>query len=256
MTAGCQLIAALLATTMAATPSALSTASILALGLVFGLKHALEADHMAAVSIIISERRSVWSASLVGAVWGLGHTVSLLAAGIAVILLHIEISDRVAMALEFGVALMLIALGANALRTLRRGGRVHLHVHAHAGRLHLHPHVHDAALETTPHSHHRIGIRPLLVGMVHGLAGSAALMLLVLSTIPSPAVGFAYIGVFGVGSIGGMLAVSTLMSLPVHFTATRFARVHTAVRVLAAVFSLGFGLSMAYRIGVVEGLLL
>lgn len=247
--------ATLLATTVAAAPSAVSTASLLILGLVFGLKHALEADHLAAVSIIVSERRSVWSASLVGAVWGLGHTVSLLAAGMAVILLHVEISDRVAMALELGVALMLIGLGANALRTLRRGGRVHMHAHAHGRRLHVHPHVHAAA-ETAPHSHHRIGVRPLLVGMVHGLAGSAALMLLVLSTIPSPAVGFAYIGVFGVGSIGGMLGVSTLMSLPVHFTAGRFARVDTAVRVLAAVFSLGFGLSMAYRIGVIDGLLL
>jgi ABC-type nickel/cobalt efflux system permease component RcnA len=247
---------ALLRNAPAASPGLLSTVSVLGLGLLFGLKHAFEADHVAAVSIIVSERRSFWSSSLVGAVWGVGHTISLLAAGVLVILLHVEISDRVALGLEFCVALMLIGLGANALRTLRRGGRLHLHAHAHGDRLHLHPHLHDPAGEPPPHTHHRVGVRPLVVGMVHGLAGSAALMLLVLSSIPSPLVGFAYIGVFGIGSIGGMLGVSALMTVPVHFTATRFARTNTAVRMLAALFSLAFGLSMAYQIGVVDGLLL
>jgi sulfite exporter TauE/SafE len=94
----------------------------------------------------------------------------------------------------------------------------------------------------------QLSARPLLVGMVHGLAGSAALMLLVLSTISSPAVGLAYIGVFGVGSIGGMIAMSALVSLPIHFTAGHFNRANKVVRMLAAIFSLGLGLLMAYRI--------
>jgi ABC-type nickel/cobalt efflux system permease component RcnA len=239
----------------ASSPGPLTVISVLGVGLVFGLKHALEADHVAAVSIIVSERRSLWSSSIVGALWGVGHTLALLAAGVAVIVLHLEISDRLALGLEFVVALMLIGLGANALRTLWRGG--HLHVHAHAsGRRHVHPHTHDGVAEDDPHTHHRIGLRPVLIGMVHGLAGSAALMLLVLSTIPSPLLGFAYIAVFGVGSIGGMLAVSALMSVPMRFTPRRFAGVHATVRALAALFSFGVGVAMAYTIAVVDRLLL
>jgi len=237
-----------------ASPGLVSTASLLGLGLVFGLKHALEADHVAAVSTIVSEHRSVWSSSVVGARWGIGHTLSLLVAGVAVIVLHVEIDDRVAMALELGVAVMLISLGASALRRLWRGGTVHLHVHRHGGRPHLHPHVHAGAAKADPHHHHRIGVRPLLIGVVHGLAGSAALMLLVLSSIPSPRIGFAYIIIFGIGSIGGMLGVSALMSLPIQLAAQRFGRAHTTVRAVAAVFSFAFGIAMVYQIGVGGGL--
>jgi sulfite exporter TauE/SafE len=230
----------------------ISIGSLMVLGLVLGLKHALDADHVAAVATIVSERRSWLSSSLVGALWGVGHTLSLLIAGVAVIVLHIQVGARLALALEFGVAVMLIGLGANALRAVARGGRVHLHVHEHDGRSHWHPHAHESEAALT--SHHRIGVRPLLVGMMHGFAGSAAVMLLVLASIPSPLIGFAYIGVFGIGSIGGMLVMSALVSLPARLTAARFARAHVAVRTLAALFSLGLGLSMAYQIGVVDGL--
>jgi ABC-type nickel/cobalt efflux system permease component RcnA len=236
-----------------ASASVLSAASVLSLGLVFGLKHALDADHLAAVSTIVSQRKGVLSSSLVGALWGLGHTISLLIAGVAVILLHIQIGERTALVLELCVAIMLIGLGANALLVLVRGGRVHLHAHAHGGRVHLHPHVHDATAEMNAQAHHRLrlGTRPLLVGMVHGLAGSAALTLLVLSTIPSPVLGFAYIAVFGLGSIGGMIFMSMLVSLPAQLTAARFNGANAAVRALAAFFSLGLGLFMVYQIGIV-----
>ncbi|HYY57843.1 MAG TPA: hypothetical protein VE842_10965 [Pyrinomonadaceae bacterium] len=233
-----------------------STASVLAFGFVLGLKHAVEADHLAAVSTIVSERRSLWSSSLVGGLWGVGHTISLLFAGILVILFHFEIGERAALALEFGVGLMLVALGANALRKLARGGRVHLHVHRHGGRAHIHPHMHDGSPEVDPHTHHglRLGVRPLLVGMIHGLAGSAALMLLVLSTINAPLVGVVYIVVFGVGSIGGMILMSALVGLPVYLTAARFNRANLTVRGLAGLFSLSFGLFMIYEIGFGKGL--
>ncbi|MBV9928610.1 MAG: sulfite exporter TauE/SafE family protein [Acidobacteria bacterium] len=236
---------------------AASTASVLALGLVFGLKHALEADHLAAVCAIVSERKSVLSSSLVGGLWGVGHTVSLLAAGVLVILLRVEIGKRTEMALEFCVALMLVALGANAVRRLRRG-TLHWHAHSHGPRSHAHPHLHEGAPESGPHTHHgfRMGARPLVVGMIHGLAGSAALMLLVLSTIKSPLAGLAYILVFGVGSVGGMMAMSLLVGLPFHFTGLRFARANLALRGLAGLFSLCFGLFMVYEIGFVDGLLL
>jgi sulfite exporter TauE/SafE len=229
---------------------------VLAFGFVLGLKHAVEADHLAAVSAIVSERKSLWVSSLVGALWGIGHTIALLVAGVVVILFHFRVGERTEQALEFAVGLMLIALGANALRKLARGGHVHLHTHRHGGREHIHPHVHDGAPEPDPHTHHglRLGPRPLLVGMVHGLAGSAALTLLVLSTISSPAVGLLYLLVFGVGSAGGMMLMSALFGLPVYLTAKRFTRAHLAVRGLAGLFSLSLGLFTVYEIGFVDGL--
>jgi sulfite exporter TauE/SafE len=235
----------------------LSPIPVLSLGFVLGLKHALDADHLAAVSTIVSERKSLWSSSLVGMFWGIGHTLSLLVAGVAVIFLHVEMGERLALGLELGVAAMLVGLGLNTLYKLGRGARLHMHAHEHGGRLHVHPHVHDGERLRELHGHHslRFGARPLLVGVVHGLAGSAAVMLLVLSAIPSPALGMAYIGVFGFGTVGGMLVMSALMGLPAHLTAARFAFAHVAVRSLAGCFSLGLGLFMAYDVGFVRGLL-
>jgi MFS family permease len=234
----------------------LSTASVLAFGFVLGLKHAIEVDHLAAVSTIVSERKNLLSSLLVGGLWGVGHTISLLVAGVLVILLHVRISERMALFLEFSVGLMLVALGVNALRKLRRGGHLHLHAHRHGGRLHVHPHIHDGKPETDTHAHHgyQPGMRPLIVGMVHGLAGSAALMLLVLSTINGPLVGLLYILIFGVGSIGGMMLMSALVSLPLYLTATRFARANLMMRGLAGLFSLSFGLFVLYEIGVAGNL--
>lgn len=234
-----------------------SIISFIALGFVLGLKHAIEADHLAAVSTIASERRSLLSSSLVGALWGLGHTISLMIVGVAVILLHFQISERTSQALEFCVGVMLVGLGVNALRKLVRGAHIHIHVHEHGGHLHAHPHIHEKALENEPHTHHglRFGARPLLIGMVHGMAGSAALMLLVLATISSSLVGLLYIVVFGVGSIGGMMVMSTLFALPARLTVDRFTRVNFALRGLAGLFSLSFGLFMVYEIGFVDHLL-
>jgi ABC-type nickel/cobalt efflux system permease component RcnA len=236
--------------------SPLSTYSILALGLVLGLKHAVEADHIAAVSTIVSEKKGLVSSSIIGGLWGIGHTASLLIAGVAVLLLHVKINERMALALEFCVALMLIALGANAIMKLAGSKALHMHEHKHGGREHSHLHLHDGSPEPAVDTHHgfRLNVRPVLVGMVHGLAGSAALMLLILSSISSPVVGLGYIIVFGIGSIGGMFIMSALLSLPLRYTAGRFVRANLAMRLLAGVFSIGIGLFMAYQIGVVEGL--
>lgn len=237
-----------------ATPA--SAGALLALGLVIGIRHALDTDHLAAVSTIVSERKTLLSSLLIGGFWGLGHTISLLIAGVGVILLNVKI-ERFGKHLEFGVALMLIVLGANVLYKLLRGGRIHLHQHWHGARTHFHPHVHGDRPESDPESHHHIkmGIRPLIIGMIHGLAGSAALMLAVLTTIKSTALAFAYIIVFGIGSIGGMMLMSLILSLPARFTAGHFERAHLAVRALAGFFSLGFGLFLAYEIGFKGGLL-
>ena len=160
-----------------------SAFGILILGLGIGLRHALDTDHLAAVSAIVSERKNWFSSLLIGGLWGVGHTASLLLAGMAMILMKFDIV-RYEKPLEFCVALMLIALGANVLYKLARGGRVHLHGHSHAGHIHVHPHLHDDKPEPA-NSHHglKLSLRPVIIGMVHGLAGSAALMLAVLATI-------------------------------------------------------------------------
>jgi len=242
----------------------ITTTSALAFGFVLGLRHAVEADHLAAVSAIVSERRSVLGASLLGGLWGVGHTLSLVAAAAAVILFDVRVSGRAALMLEACVGVMLVALGANALRKLARGGRLHLHFHRHGAREHAHPHIHDeaelarehGAAGKTAHTHHglRFDARTLLVGMVHGLAGSAALMLLVVSTVESRLAGLLYAAVFGVGSAGGMMLMGALVSLPMRLTAARFGRANTLIRGAAGLFSLGLGLVMIYEISSDSGL--
>lgn len=229
--------------------------SVFALGLTLGVKHAFDADHLAAVSTIAGERRSVLASMLAGTFWGLGHTFALLAAGAAVILLRVEISPRMANLAELCAAMMLIALGVDALRKVAQGGHLHLHAHRHGGRLHMHPHVHErpAAEHGDAHqgwhhggSPHR---RPFLVGIVHGLAGSAAVMLVILAGLPSPRLGFAYIVAFGAGSVGGMSCMSALVGLPAALTANRFHRAHLFVRAAAGIASLAIGIGMAYDVG-------
>src|SRR5689334_18271055 len=122
----------------------MSASSALMLGFLLGLKHAVEADHLAAVSTIVSEHSSLWRSSAVGALWGLGHSLALVLIAIAVIFLRVDIGPRLATALELGVAVMLIGLALNSFRKLAAGATLHLHVHAHGGRRHLHPHFHAA----------------------------------------------------------------------------------------------------------------
>jgi high-affinity nickel permease len=190
----------------------------LGLGFALGLRHALDADHIAAVSTLVSESRSVWRSSLVGTSWGVGHTAALLAAGIAVIGLKLTIPPTVARSMETAVAIMLVLLGARAVQTALRGWKIHRHAHSHEGSTHVHFHVH-APWRVSPHEHehrHLLGVaaRPFLVGVVHGLAGSAGLMLLVVSTITSVLGGLIFIVVFGLGATAGMLLMSGLVSVP------------------------------------------
>ena len=223
-----------------------SPLAILSLGFVLGQRHALDVDHLAAVSTIVSQRRSVWASGLVGVAWGLGHTAALFAASVVVIGLHASIPPRVSSALELGVALMLVGLGLNLLRTLWSGGTVHRHVHRHDGHAHAHVHVHGAHEDMRHHA--RVGRRPFVVGLVHGLAGSGALMLAVLATIPSPGVALVYVAVFGIGSIAGMLAMSTLFGVPLALVGGRFARAELALRLGAALGSMAVGVRLAWEL--------
>ena len=237
----------------------------LLLGFGLGVKHATDADHLVAVTTIVSEQRSLRGSAWVGLLWGIGHSASLLFAGLLVILLNVTIPASLAHALEFTVALMIVLLGGRLLYTLlRRGRRVHTHPHVHDGFAHAHIHFHEeddahavsnAVREPFEPSHHHAarftGWRSMVVGVVHGLAGSAAVTLLVLSEVVSGgsrALGMAYLLVFGVGSIGGMVLMSTVISLPLVFTTRRAESLTQPVQFAVALLSIGFGMYYAYTL--------
>lgn len=199
--------------------------AVLGLGLLLGLKHATDADHVVAVTTFVSQESSLLRSCWIGAFWGVGHTLSLSIAGLIVIGLKVTIPEWLSERLELGVAVMLVVLGANALFRTTRAAPVRSHSHA--------------------------GLRPLLTGMVHGAAGSAALMLLVLSTIRSPLEAFLYILVFGMGSILGMLAISFLLALPMHWArgkASAGGWGYKPIQVTAGLFSCVFGLYLGAEI--------
>lgn len=225
------------------------------LGLLLGIQHALDPDHLIAVSTIVSEHKNLKWASLIGAFWGLGHTATLFAVGLLVIGLRLTIPERLALGLEFLVAIMLVFLGLRILWQSFGVEKVHLHTHTHNPETHTHFHVHANPKEDHGHPHpFKAMRRPFFVGMVHGLAGSAALMLLVLGTIPSALAGLAYIVIFGLGSVGGMLILSSLISLPFVLTAQRFTILNRWIRVLAGLASVIFGLTLGWEIGFDQGL--
>jgi ABC-type nickel/cobalt efflux system permease component RcnA len=233
--------------------------ALLGLGLVFGLKHATEVDHVVAVSAIVSEHRNVWRSAIVGAMWGAGHTASLIIVGVLVLVFRVAIPERVASWLEFGVALMIIALGVLAvIRVLRKRADVHLHRHSHDGQSHVHVHFHEQGTEhaapsdsaPAAHSHaiSRVGLKPLLVGAMHGLAGSAALTLLVLTQIPSVLLGLLYLALFGIGSTFGMLLMSGLIGLPFALSGRRLSNINYGLQSVAGGLSIAFGLWYAVAI--------
>ena len=233
--------------------------TLLGVGFALGLKHAFDADHLVAISTIVSERKGAWRSSLVGAVWGAGHTLSLLLVGLLIIVLGVQLSSTFGLWMELTVAVMLMGLGANVLWKIYRGATFHFHVHHHDTKVHIHPHLHEAgvdhknALPTAQHHSTRIGKKPFVVGIVHGLAGSATLMLVVLTTVSSRALAVLYIAVFGFGSVGGMVLMSALIGLPFAFTA-KHERLNTIVRAAAGIVSVVFGLVLAWQVGVVQRL--
>lgn len=225
--------------------SGTSATAILLGGFVYGLRHALDADHLAAVSAIVSDRKNIWSSSIIGGLWGLGHTISLFVAGLVVLSLRSNVFESVETYLEAIVGVMLVLLGLNVFRKLLTAEKVHVHEHVHDGHKHSHLHIHNA--EEKPSSHHGLGPRSVIVGMIHGLAGSAGLMLLVLPTISSPILALLFILIFGVGSIGGMMLMSLLMGLPLHYTFGRFDLINKGLRAAAGLFSLVWGVLLIHE---------
>ncbi len=274
----------------------------IAIGFVLGMRHATDPDHVIAVTTIVSRQASIRGAALIGATWGIGHTLTIALVGGAIIVFHIVIPPALGLMMELGVALMLVVLGVLTLTgTLDRIGAAmapfkvrngslryqpaapghrhglvglhahataHAHPHAHGDYAHSHRHGHDAvshghAEDATPQAwldRHFGGLgayqllRPLLVGVVHGLAGSAAVALLIVAAITNPAEGLAYLLLFGLGTIAGMMLVTAIIALPFAASAKRLPQLNTILRVASGVASLGFGLYLMYDIGFVHGL--
>lgn len=247
---------------------------VILLGLFLGVQHATDPDHVVAVATIVNRRPRFLAGALIGALWGVGHTVTIVLVAAAIMFLNLTITPAVGLTLELAVAVMLVVLGCVRLvETFRGSAHVHpehltsphdhsqdpafhRHAHAHGGVTHTHPHLHPsrrllAALEAVGM---RQGLRSIGIGVVHGLAGSAALALLVLSTIRNPYWAIAYLGVFGVGTILGMMAITAAMTLPLWLTAGRFVRLNRALAFGTGALSLGLGLFLIYEIGFVERL--
>lgn len=226
-----------------------SLTAALGLGFLLGIRHAMDADHVAAVSTLLSQQRGLARSCLLGTFWGVGHTAALLAAGGAAIAFKLTISAEVAKGLEFMVAAVLILLGGHVLLQSLGAWSLHRHDHSHDGRSYSHVHLH-LDREDSPGHHHlfRLGGRPFLVGVLHGMAGSAALMLLVLTSIPSPVGKLLYILVFGIGSTGAMLLLSGLIGIPFVVTAGRSRAAHAIIQALAGAASLILGLALAWEL--------
>jgi high-affinity nickel-transport protein len=200
----------------------LSSLSILLIGFVLGMRHATDADHVVAVTTIVSDQPSLWRASVVGALWGIGHSITILLVGGAIILFRIAIPPRLGLAMEFAVAIMLIVLGMVNLSGRQIG---------------------SAASSA----------RPLAVGFVHGLAGSAFVALLVVAAVPSPWLGLVYLALFGLGTVGGMALITVAIAMPSALTARRFVNMQRYLRLASGVASVAFGLLLAHN-GISDGL--
>ena len=236
----------------------------LTLGFLLGLKHATDADHVVAVSTIAGEFGNAWRGIWVGASWGLGHTTPLLAVGVLILLLKEAVLDRyesVAPVLEFGVGVMLVVLGAQVFWNLKRG-RLHVHAHAHDGPGHVHIHAtHEVGAEpreTGRHGFFRPGppmfrLKSYLIGTVHGLAGSAAVMLVLLPQISSIWVGLGYLVLFGIGTMISMAMITVILGVP-FAVGGRFRGLDRTVAGVAGTASLVFGFVLIADLAMGTGL--
>ena len=248
--------------------------SILALGFFLGMRHATDPDHVIAVSTIVSRQRGILKGALMGAFWGFGHTLTIFVVGAAIIWFQIAIPARIGLSMELSVGIMLIVLGSFNIVSFARSvqsaagsgeGLVHSHLHSHDGFVHSHSHGHNPerhshttfvegkldtwALRIAGYRH----IRPLLIGVVHGLAGSAAVALLVLVTIHDPHWAIAYLLVFGLGTIAGMVIITAVMSSAFRLVKTQ--QVFRRLTLASGLLSVAFGLIVAYQICFRAGLL-
>lgn len=269
--------------------SATNLASLLFLGFFLGMRHATDADHIIAIATIISRQRSLRGSAMIGAAWGVGHTFTILVVGGAIILFGIVIPPRLGLAMELAVGVMLVFLGIVTLTGMGqvlRGAAAPLlgtigagegHSHAHTGPMSRHHHAHGDYVHRHAHGHgdHAHGheedrtpvawldlkfrkielyqwLRPLAIGIVHGLAGSAAVALLVLTAVREPLWAMAYLLLFGIGTVGGMMLITMALSMPFAYT-TGMPRLNWQLRTASGLISFAFGLFLIYQIGFADG---
>jgi ABC-type nickel/cobalt efflux system permease component RcnA len=234
--------------------------TLLLLGFLIGMRHAVETDHVAAVASLATRSNSVRDTVRQGAAWGLGHTVTLFLFGSVVLVLGLVMPQPMAQTLELGVGLMLVILGLDVLRRLARE-RIHFHLHHHDdGEAHFHAHSHAGEARHDPRRHaheHPDGFpfRALFVGLMHGMAGSAALILLTIQTIESPLLGLLYIALFGVGSMLGMALLSFAIAIPLRYSARGMTWLHNALQAVVGVATIFIGAMLVYQVGWREHLL-
>ena len=209
------------------------TATILALGFLLGMRHATDPDHVIAVSTIIARHRTVAAGVVVGALWGLGHSLTIVAVGAVLVAFRIVVPPALGLTMELGVAVMLVILGVSNVVPPRTGERL------------------DQRLDRVA----RYPVfRPIVIGLVHGLAGSATIVLLVMTAISDPRAAVAYLVLFGLGTIVGMTLVTLAVAAPLTFAAARLPRLQRQLRTASGMLSVAFGLFLAYHVGFVNGL--
>lgn len=227
--------------------------TVLTLGFILGIKHAIEPDHVIAVSTIASQSKKLWHASLTGVFWGIGHTLTLFIIGIFLIFMKGEISEKWAMTLEFLVGIMLVYLGVKTILSFKN---IHLHHHKHDGDDHKHVHSHQSCGEHKHGHKHKntTYLQSMFIGLVHGLAGSGAMALLTMSTVKSVGDAAIYIFIFGGGTVIGMLFFTTIIGIPFVLSKKR-GTISRPLGIITGVISTVFGIYYMYNLGVNDGLI-